>query len=275
MLTDFHIHSDCSPDGFDSAADMARACAERGVELICFTDHCDLDWYETGEPDPHCFNHWPRALEQYSAAQNGSALPLIRTGIELGEPCHDAARAERIASSPELDFVLGSLHSLRGERDFFCLRYESRGHCIDLMHRYFAELTEMARLPFIDVIAHIGYTRRYMMKAGFDIRADMTSFGDEIDLLLKTAIENGIGIEVNTSGLRNSLVGSTIPGADVIRRYRELGGELITLGSDAHRAADAGGGLAEGLELIKQSGFRYITVFNKRKPEFIRIQEEK
>ena len=123
----------------------------------------------------------------------------------------------------------------------------------------------------MDVIAHIGYTRRYMMKAGFDVRADMASFGDELDLLLRTAVENGTGIEVNTSGLRNALIGETIPGFDVVRRYRELGGEIITLGSDAHMVSDAGGGLREGLELIRNAGFRYITGFKNRKPEFIRI----
>ncbi len=272
MLTDFHIHSNCSPDGFDTMLDMARASGERGVSVVCFTDHCDLDYYTTGKPDPHCFDYWPGALEQYHEARKvESGTPEVRIGIELGEACHDAPRAEEIAGTPELDFVIGSLHSIRGECDFYCLPYKSLEHCMDLMHRYFAELTETAKLPFVDVIAHIGYTRRYMMKAGFDVRADMATFGDEIELLLKTAVENGVGIEVNTSGLRNGLIGETIPGFEVVRRYRELGGEIITLGSDAHTVADAGGGLREGLELIKNAGFRYITAFKNRKPEFIRI----
>ena len=272
MLTDFHIHSNCSSDGFDTMLDMARASGERGVAVVCFTDHCDLDHYTTGKPDPNCFDYWPGALEQYREAREaGLTLPEVRIGIELGEACHDAGRAAEIAGTPELDFVLGSLHSIRGECDFYCLPYESREHCVDLMHRYLAELTETAALPFVDVIAHIGYTRRYMMKAGFDVRADMASFGDELDLLLRTAVENGTGIEVNTSGLRNALIGETIPGFDVVRRYRELGGEIITLGSDAHMVSDAGGGLREGLELIRNAGFRYITGFKNRKPEFIRI----
>lgn len=272
ILTDFHIHSNCSTDAFDTMSDMARASGGRGVDVVCFTDHCDLDAFETGKPDMHCFDYWPRALQQHADARAlGLEKPEILLGIELGEANHDPARAEKIASLPELDFVIGSLHSLRGECDFFCLPYRSREHCMELMRRYFAELTETAKLPFVDVIAHIGYTRRYMMKAGFDVRADMSTFGDEIDLLLETAIENGVGIEVNTSGLRNGLVGQTIPGDDIVRRYFQLGGEVITLGSDAHRTADAGAGLREGMELIREAGFKYITVFRKRKPEFIRI----
>ena len=136
---------------------------------------------------------------------------------------------------------------------------------------YLAELLELAELPCIDAIAHIGYTRRYMKKAGFDLPVDMAHYGDELDTLLRRMRDRGLALEVNTSGLRNPDLGETIPGADVIRRWRALGGERITLGSDAHTVADAGGGLREGLALIRDCGFAWLTVFRERKAEFIKI----
>jgi histidinol-phosphatase (PHP family) len=273
QLLDFHIHSNCSPDAFDTMADMALASGKAGVGIMCFTDHCDLDWFETGKPDPNCFDYWSRAKQQLAEARAIKApeMPEIRIGIELGETNHDPERGAAIAATPEFDFVIGTLHSLRDTPDFYGLDYQSYEQCDELMHRYFAELAEIARIPYIDVIAHIGYTRRYMKKAGFDVRADMASYGDEITNVLQTAIDHGRGIEINTSGLRNADVGQSIPGLDVLRRYRELGGEIITIGSDAHCTADAGGKLREGMELLREAGFKYVTAFKNRKPEFIKI----
>lgn len=273
LLTDFHIHSDCSPDAFFSMTDMAKSAHSRGVDLLCFTDHCDLDWYQTGEEDFNCFDYWPDALKLLDDAHKAIPdIPEIRIGVELGEANHHVERAEKIAATEELDFVLGSLHSLRGQPDFYCLPYQSLEHCRELMHIYLAELTEIAKLPFVDSIAHIGYTRRYMHQAGYDIRLNMAEFGGEIDLLFDTVIENGKCIELNTSGLRNSNVGETIPSAELLARYKERGGENITIGSDAHKTEDAGAGLKEGVELLKALGFKYITAFKKRKPEFIEIK---
>lgn len=102
---------------------------------------------------------------------------------------------------PEYDFILGSLHNLRGERDFYYLKYESEEQCLALYDRYLEELIELAAIPCFDIMAHIGYCRRYMRRQGFDIEMDMERFGDRIDTLLRTLIENGRGIELNCSGL--------------------------------------------------------------------------
>ena len=120
-------------------------------------------------------------------------------------------------------------------------------------------------------MAHIGYTRRYMLRDGYDLPLTMENHGDELDAIFRTLIAGGRGIEMNCSGLRNPGIRDTIPVFSVIRRYRELGGEIITLGSDAHCTADAALGNARGLELLREAGFRYFTVFRQRKPEFIKL----
>ena len=271
FLADYHIHSTASPDARDTMTDMAAAARARGAAALCFTDHCDLDHYDTGKPDPHCFDYWPEALRQYADAR--AALPDldIRLGIELGEPNHDPARAAEIAAMPELDFVLGSLHNLRDELDFYHYAYQSEAHCHQLLSRYLDELMEIAELLCFDVMAHIGYTRRYMLGAGFQAHLDLETYGDRLEALLRRLISQGRGIELNCSGWRHPGIHGPIPEPDLLRLYRALGGEIITVGTDAHIARDAGLYLREGYDLLRELGFRYVTVYQKRKPEFIRL----
>ena len=120
-------------------------------------------------------------------------------------------------------------------------------------------------------MAHIGYTRRYMLRDGFDLPLTAESHGEVLDAIFRNLIAGGRGIEMNCSGLRNPGIHDTIPVFSLIRRYRELGGEMITLGSDAHCVADASVGNARGLELLREAGFNYYTVFRQRKPEFIKL----
>lgn len=273
-LTDFHMHSHCSNDAKNSMTEMARAARDHGIQHICFTDHCDLDAFQTGEPDPLCFENLRPGLEQ-DWADLSRHIPAgleVGLGLELGEANHNPELAAEIAAWEPLDFIIGSSHNLRGCRDFYCYPYQSLEECLALREQYLEELIETARLPCIDVIGHIGYICRYMAKAGFpQVRVDMRVCGDALDLLLRTAIEHGHGIECNCSGLRNPVVGSTIPGADILARYRELGGEIITLGSDSHNTRDAGAGIAESYALLESLGYRYITIFRQRKPEFIAL----
>ena len=272
MLTDFHIHSTASYDAHDTMRDMALASYDRGVRMICFTDHVDLDDYHNGRPDPNAFDNHPEMLRQL--AETRAAVPAdmqVLHGIELGEANHDPERAEKIASTPGLDFVIGSLHNLRGTMDFAVMRYISMSDCKHYLDLYVKELLELSRIKCYDVMAHIGYTRRYMLRDGFDLALTMANHGDELDELFRNLIEAGRGIEMNCSGLRNPGIHSTIPGKSLIHRYRELGGEIITLGSDAHCVKDASVGNERGLELLKEAGFKYYTVFRQRKPEFIKL----
>jgi histidinol-phosphatase (PHP family) len=272
ILSDFHIHSTCSSDARDTMTDMAAAARENGVSVVCFTDHCDIDQFTTGIFDPGCFGHWPRILEQFTILKQSCPPDLdARLGLELGEINHEPELAQKIASQPELDFILGSIHNLKNTPDFYALNYESGEHCVRLTHTYLDELFEMAGLDSFDCVSHIGYARRYMLRAGFDVRVEDSRFSDQIDRLLRRVIERGKGIEINCSGYRTPKMNCTIPDKPILRRYRELGGEIITTGSDAHSTADAGQGLARGVQLLRETGYRYYTIYKNRKPEFVKI----
>ena len=272
MLTDFHIHSTCSTDAHDTMKDMAQASFERGVSLLCFTDHVDLDDYRTGKPDNNCFDVWPKIRRQHAEAVLSAPEGLeILCGIELGQSNHDAERAARIVETEGLDFVLGSLHNLRNTPDFSVLRYISMVDCKRYLNLYVAELLELSELTCFDVMAHIGYTRRYMLRDGFDLQLTMQNHGDELSDIFRRLIANGKGIEINCSGLRSVGINDSIPGLSILKRYRELGGDIITVGSDAHRTADASVGNDQGMDILRKAGFEYYTVFRQRKPEYIKL----
>lgn len=271
FLTDYHIHSKCSSDGHNTMLEMALASHSKGVDMLCFTDHCDID-LQTGEPNPNCFEHRERTLKMYEEACAGAPAGMtILMGMELGEGNHDEPRAKQIASSPELDFVLGSIHNLRGKQDFFDTKYLDEDFCRKLMDEYMDELIELSMVDFFDVMAHIGYPVRYSRKAGFNVEINTETYGEKLTQVLKNLIERGKGIEINCSGFRYPLMGGSMPTVDVLRLYKDLGGEIITVGSDAHAVNQAGSGLAEGFDILRDLGYKYVTVFEKRKPRFIEI----
>jgi histidinol-phosphatase (PHP family) len=133
---------------------------------------------------------------------------------------------------------------------------------------YLDEYIELTRLGSFDVLGHIGYPLRYMRTIGFDI--SLEPFTEKLSVLFKELMLKGKGIELNTSGLRKWL-NEPLPAPFILRLYRELGGEIITLGSDAHRPEDTGADIRKCLILLKELGYKYYCVYSQRKPEFIKI----
>ena len=270
FLSDQHIHCIRSIDSETPMDEMARAALSHGVPHLCFTDHIDIDDALTGLTDPVCLGLWEDTVETYRRTRELVPEVSLCLGMELGEPHHRPEWAETIASAPECDLILGSLHNLRGVKDFYYLSYESAEQCAELNRRYVEELLELAEMDCFDIMSHIGYTRRYMRRAGFyQATVDVDTFGDELRTLLRRLIERGKGIELNCSGLRDG--SGAFPTMSVLELYRELGGEIITVGSDAHTADSAGVGIAEGYALLREAGFRYVALFRKRKPEFQKL----
>ena len=267
---DQHIHCECSPDSDSPMRTMAEAARDHGMDMVLFTDHVDMCDAVTGEVAPY----WPGCREKMAASyrdmlDDPPAGIEIRFGMELGEIHHCPETAAEAASRPELDMVLGSLHNLRGTMDFYYYPYSSEAECTEINRRYLAELMEMAEYPCFDVMAHIGYTSRYMARRGLTTRVTAELWHDELTALFRRLIEQGRGIEVNTSGLRQG--GTLYPEESILRLYRELGGEIVSVGSDAHTPADAGAGIREAREALRALGFRYVTAFRRRRPEFIPI----
>lgn len=269
-LSDYHVHSDVSEDSSASMWDMIRAEAAAGVEALCFTNHCDIIRWQDFRPNPRCREIARESAEKLAQVRAAHDLPIpVRLGLELGEAQNDPALAARLAADPALDFALGSLHILPGAGDFYFLTYTDVRQCDHYFDLYLDQLQLVAEQDFYDVLAHLGYARRYMWRAGVDAALTLDKFGGKVERLLRTVIDKGRGLEINCSGIRDGC--GPFPSPEILRLYRAMGGEIITLGSDAHRPEDAAKGLAAGAEILKDCGFDYVCTFRRHKPEFTKI----
>lgn len=194
----------------------------------------------------------------------------IRSGLELGQPYRNPKEAEDLLSSFAYDYVIGSLHKMPnnidvGKLDLKTIKLD------DLCLQYLEQLKEMVRYVNFDCLGHLDLIKRYSTNH-YKQRITLAAYPDMLKEILKSIIKSGKGIEINTSGLRQAPK-ETMPGLDVIKLYKSLGGEIITVGSDSHNKNDVGRDVMNGLKLAEEAGFRYITVFNSRKPLWKKICE--
>lgn len=271
FLTDFHCHTGISPDTTASFYDMVMAEYNAGVRYLCITDHCDtVDW-RTLDFYPRCRTVAAREREALAAVREALPADLhIRLGLELAELQFYPELTEELAGATGLDFILGSHHITKEYGDYHALTcYDDAAFLRRMWQLYLDNLQWVADKNYFDVMAHIGYVRRYAMAQGVDTGLTLREHGDRIEHLLKTIIGNGRGIELNCSGLRDGC--GPFPSEEILRLYRDLGGQIVTTGSDAHWPRNAAACLAQGQDVLRACGFRYVTVFTGRRPEFIPI----
>lgn len=264
--TDYHSHSSCSADGHVPMRDMAAAAVERGLSELCLTDHCDLLELEGGM---NLTYDWSHVLEQRTEMLLlfGERLQLPM-GLELGMSQVDPEAARKILSQPGLDFVIGSIHNHRpaaGGVDFYLGKYTSPEICYEALDDYFSSMEILAPLDTYDVLGHLIYPLRYMTaRDGQQISLDR--YTDRIRAILRTAVEHGHGIELNT--WTGKTLTDWIP---FLKLYKDCGGEIITTGSDAHIPNGVGRGIREAYGILLDAGFRYVAVYRSRKPQFIKL----
>lgn len=281
-LIDCHTHTQFSVDSEADINECVRRVAELGLAAYAITDHCECNaWY----PEEHYSAKEKEVLDTFDYANDFEAsvsavtalkekyagkLNLI-CGTELGQILHDKEVAEKVNADKRLDFIIGSNHQIFGEKDFYYLDYEkmSMDDIYALLECYFKEVAEMCRTGLFDVLGHITYCLRYM-KQRSGIEADISRFDDIIAESFRTLAQNGKGIEINTSGLRQGF-GATFPDLKYTKMFRELGGEILSVGSDSHTVADIGADVQAGAEIAKAAGFTHLTYFKERKPVFVKI----
>lgn len=261
-LTDYHTHSSMSFDGHAPMADIAAAAERAGLDELCITDHCDfLD--EHGRPN-RAYD-WDGACAQYREAL-AACKPgfTLRLGLEFGMSHLDPAAAAAICARPEADFILGSIHNLcpeKGGTDLYVVPYPDEAACCAALDDYFASMALLADTDFYDVLAHIIYPLRYM-----EVPVSLEPYYGRIRAILRTAVEKGRGMEINTC--RGHTIGAWKP---ILELYKSCGGEIVTVGSDAHTPADVGKGIPAVCELLAACGFRYVCTYEKRKPVFHKL----
>ena len=278
QLLDCHTHTNISPDSEAALTEMLRKAQELGLFAYAVTDHVELcRWYPQGyyaalPRNEEDFFDYAARFEQ-SMAQNAVARELVQgmrfmNGIELGEPDADFGLATSVCKDKRLDFVIASLHELPGKLDFYFLDY-AQENVPALLDAYFSELLKIAEWGGYDVLGHITYPLRYI-EGDAGIPVDLTQYRDVIAEIFRAVIRQCKGIEINTSGFRQTY-GKPFPDAELLRLYRDLGGKLLTVGSDAHRPEDVAAGISDGLALAKSVGFDRIAFYERHDPCYITI----
>jgi histidinol-phosphatase (PHP family) len=255
------MHSAFSFDCTVPIATQGERAAEIGLAEICVTDHDDYEPREEsrGYYRPDAFF---ASLDDARAALDGRVV--IRAGVEIGEWHRFPEQAQALVAAHPYDFVIGSLHWIDGGMVLDESFYEQRSEA-DVYEPYFTDLLEMVRIGGFDVIGHLDVPKRLAFTAyGHYVSSHYEEY---IRPVLRTAIERGIGIEINTGTARHP-VADPSPNLDVLRWYREMGGEIITVGSDAHRPGHLAFEFDIARRMLDEAGFTAITGFDQRKPFF-------
>jgi histidinol-phosphatase (PHP family) len=264
-IIDTHVHTNFSFDGENSPREMLEKALELGLHAITFTDHIDVSnyyskQYRQNELIPLAAREIPPLIEEYRGRIN------VGFGAEVGQFMHNSALSAQLIADFNFDFVIGATHEVRGHEDFYYLDYR-RQNIPELLNLYFGEMLEIAQHADVDVLGHLTYFLRYIT-GGYNITVDMSEYTEIIQKIFKTAAHRGIGLEINTGGIRKSGYAKADPGVEYAKMFREAGGEIVTIGSDAHRTSDLAANFREGAEIAKAAGFRQIAYFEKRKPIF-------
>lgn len=262
-LADYHTHSSVSHDGHMPVCELAQRYLDAGFDEFCVTDHMDtLDGY-SGKLNPAF--PWAELQRQYqeACAAFGDRIK-IRLGVEIGGAPWATAHTEYLmAQGPELDFVIGSMHMMSEKYDHIDLLFfdpadeaAARAGIRDNLEQALA----LAKWGKFSVLGHLTLSLRYLNEnRGFRLTFD--GFEAEVEEIFRTLIQKGCGIELNTNR-----GGDPLPSAKWLKLYRELGGEIITLGSDVHRPVHIGCAIRENQRLLKECGFRRFCTFERMKP---------
>lgn len=263
---DLHIHTNCSLDGHETAESMCQGAINNNVKLIAITDHLEIDeFYEEGYDKivTTSFNSTQNCKDKFA-----DKLKVI-SGVELAQPFSDRTLSNEILKRLDFDFVMCSVHHPHGHPpDIKEIEYDKLD-VYEFMNDYFSELEEIAKWDGCDVLAHITCPMR-RIQGFYKIDFDYSKVSDSVDSLFETMIKNDVALEINTSGLRQP-IGLTMPDRNLIKRYKDLGGKYITVGSDAHVSADIGKGINHAVGLAKELGFEELTTFQKREKLMIKI----
>ena len=268
MKVNYHFHSRCSFDGQAPLTELCAAADRAGLRYLCLTDHCDLV-DEFGKDDDTW--SWESIDRELGEARRAYPELDIRRGVELGQAMLRRDAAEKVLAEPDIAFVLGSMHHTVAREDFYYLKYRDPRQCEAILEEYLNSLLWLSRTDYFDSLAHLTYPLRYM-EARDGVPVDLHRFDDLIREILKHLVERGKALELNTSGYRQGMA-SPMPPGYILKMYRELGGDLITIGTDAHVPSHMAEGLEQGALLLEQCGFRYITLYQNRNPQQIKLED--
>ncbi|MGN1016297.1 MAG: histidinol-phosphatase HisJ family protein [Faecousia sp.] len=261
-MFDYHIHSRVSFDGHDTGLSLAQAARDAGLREICFTDHRDYD--PGAQVQTMLFD--PR---DYSREYDSLEIPglKVRRGMEFGMTPDNRGQFQEDLKLRAFDFVLGSVHFVEGQDVYFAPYWQGKTQ-FQAERRYLEETLRCVTVhDDFDVLAHLNF----LSKSPASPHPRPLSYGEHaeiVDAILETLVKKGKGLEMNTSGIDRGV--GFLPEREFFVRFRELGGKIVTIGSDAHRRARVGQYTAYACEILSDI-FGHVCTFENRQPIFHKI----
>lgn len=268
LMVDFHTHCDYSPDSSTPMKEMIEKAIEIGITDLAFTDHVDLD----ADIDAETIQNWDfdrddheRAIDRFKREFEGKIK--LYNGLEIGMQPHLGKENTEIVSKNNYDFVIASIHSVE-KKDLYYRRYFENHSDKEAVQIYFQEFFQSLK-TFNDycVLGHLDLYLRYKSELS---SVKFSDYDDIVYEIYKHIIHSGKGIELNAGGHRYG-IGHNNPHNHLLKLYKDMHGEILTLGSDAHKPIDLGYHYKENIELIQSLGFKYICTFNNMKPVFHKL----
>ncbi|MBQ9151998.1 MAG: histidinol-phosphatase HisJ family protein [Clostridia bacterium] len=263
FLCDYHTHTHYSFDGDPAATHdaMCRRALEVGLTDIAFTDHCDINaevegLYDRPYDADRAFSSMMEVKEKYKGRLN------VVCGLELGNATQYPAEAAAVLAAHPYEFVIGSLHNLHDVPDFCLMNYGhmSNGLIQQLFNRMLDETLDMIRFPGITTLGHLTYMHRYITLAGKTL--DFKPYYGKIEHIYRELMARDIALELNVSTLWKGL-GISMPTMELLKLYKDCGGKLITIGTDAHAPVNLGKAIRKGYAILETVGFHEVlTVQN-------------
>ncbi len=266
-MYDYHMHSRVSFDTESSAEDMVRAAEKAGLKEICFTDHYEFN--DVKKDDYHLFT-----IDEYKNAYRllCSDSVKIRYGFEIGLTPWNQKDLSDLLSSYDFDFVIGSVHYAGGHDPYYEDFWRGLSNADEAFEKYLNHmLTCVKAHSDFDVLGHMNYVCRYVCRSPHSLSNKYLRYEDYTDIcdeIFRVLVEKGKGIEINTSGYDD--YNQFIPAPAFVKRFKELGGEILTVGSDAHLPSRVGERISDALEVAKDI-FGYVCTFEKRNPIFHKL----
>ncbi len=269
-IADMHTHSVNSHDSVCEIEDMCLSQIQKGTKIFAVTDHCDVFSYK----DYDIYTPIKNSVDTVRALNKKyDGKCLILSGVEISEGFWYNREYEKIYSMLPYDVILGSVHCVKYKDletpysgiDFLKLKSEQ---IYSYMNCYFNDMLDMISTTDFDILAHMTCPLRYIT-GKYGIKVDLSAFDGLITEILKAIIKKGIALEVNTSGY--AALKDSIPDREILKKYFDMGGYLITLGSDAHIAENASFCFYEAINTLKEIGFKNIYYYKNRKAYQINI----
>ena len=270
IQADYHLHSSFSGDSTAPMEEMIRKGISLGLQSMCFSEHMDMDYVYDKPEDEGIFelntDSYLYELATLKARYSGKIRVLF--GVELGLQPHLKRELALYARSFPFDFIIGSSHLCNRRDPYYPAFYEGRSDTEAYREFFEATLANIKAFDNYDVYGHLDYVVRYGKTKDDGYSYDR--YKDILDQILEALLEREKGIEVNTGAIGYRLKDLN-PCRGILKRYRKLGGEIVTVGSDAHEPSDLARGFDRAAEVLTACGFRYYTTFENRMPEFHRL----